>query len=62
MPPRPTSPGSGPLCGFLVAMVVRLEVTSYRPKSTRFWADWALETSVYRLEVADPGVAPLVGQ
>jgi GntR family transcriptional regulator, transcriptional repressor for pyruvate dehydrogenase complex len=41
------------LCGFLVAMVVRLEVTSYRPKSTRFWADWAAQTSVYRLEVAD---------
>ena len=41
------------LCGFLVAIVVRLEVTSYRPKSVKFWADWAAETSVYRLEVAD---------
>jgi len=41
------------LCGFLVAMVVRLETTSYRPRSARFWSEWAADTAVFRLEIAD---------
>jgi GntR family transcriptional regulator, transcriptional repressor for pyruvate dehydrogenase complex len=40
------------LCGFLVPMVVRLEVVSYGSKSARFWTDWAAQTSAGRLEVA----------
>lgn len=41
------------LCGFLVAMVVQLETTSYRPRAVKFWVQWAADTSVYRLAIVD---------
>ena len=41
------------LCGFLVAMVVRLETSSYKAKSPKFWTQWGTDTSVYRLAMAD---------
>jgi GntR family transcriptional repressor for pyruvate dehydrogenase complex len=41
------------LCGFLVAMVVQLETTSYKPRSARFWSEWAADTAVLRLDIAD---------
>lgn len=40
------------LCGFLVALVVRLEVSSHRVRSARFWTQWGADTSVYRIEIA----------
>jgi GntR family transcriptional repressor for pyruvate dehydrogenase complex len=40
------------LCGFLVAMVVQLEVSSYRARSPKFWTQWGTETSEYRLAIA----------
>jgi DNA-binding FadR family transcriptional regulator len=40
------------LCGFLVTLLVQLEVTSYKRTSVKFWRDWAKETSQYRLAIA----------
>jgi len=40
------------LCGFLVTLVVQLEVTSYKRTSTKFWRQWAKETSGHRIAIA----------
>jgi len=41
------------LSGFLVTLLVQLEVTSYKRTSARFWRSWAKETSKYRMAIAD---------
>ena len=41
------------LCGFLVAMVIQLETSSYRVRSAKFWAQWGADTAAYRLVIAD---------
>jgi GntR family transcriptional repressor for pyruvate dehydrogenase complex len=41
------------LCGFLVTLLVQLEVTSYKRTSAPFWRSWAKETSQYRIAIAD---------
>jgi GntR family transcriptional regulator, transcriptional repressor for pyruvate dehydrogenase complex len=40
------------LSGFLVTLLVQVEVSSYKRKSPKFWRDWAKETSKYRLAIA----------
>jgi GntR family transcriptional regulator, transcriptional repressor for pyruvate dehydrogenase complex len=40
------------LCGFLVTLLVQLEVNSYKRTSAPFWRNWAKETSQYRLAIA----------
>jgi GntR family transcriptional repressor for pyruvate dehydrogenase complex len=40
------------LCGFLVTLLVQLEVSSYKRTSVQFWKNWAKETSQYRLAIA----------
>jgi GntR family transcriptional regulator, transcriptional repressor for pyruvate dehydrogenase complex len=40
------------LCGFIVTLLVELEVTSYKRTSAQFWGDWAKETSKHRLAIA----------
>jgi DNA-binding FadR family transcriptional regulator len=40
------------LCGFLVTLLVQLEVASYKRTSVKFWRNWAKETSTYRLAIA----------
>jgi len=41
------------LCGFLVTLLVQLEVTSYKRTSAQFWRSWAKETSQHRIAIAD---------
>jgi len=41
------------LCGFLVTLLVQLEVTSYKRTSAQFWRSWSKETSQYRIAIAD---------
>jgi GntR family transcriptional repressor for pyruvate dehydrogenase complex len=40
------------LSGFLVTLLVQLEVSSYKRTSAKFWRNWAKETSQYRLAIA----------
>lgn len=40
------------LSGFLVTLLVQLEVSSYKRTSAKFWRNWAKETSKYRLAIA----------
>ena len=40
------------LSGFLVNLLVQVEVTSYKRTSAKFWRTWAKETSPYRLAIA----------
>jgi len=40
------------LSGFLVTLLVQLELTSYKRTSAQFWRNWAKETSTYRLAIA----------
>jgi DNA-binding FadR family transcriptional regulator len=39
------------LSGFLVTLLVQLEVTGYKRTSANFWQNWAKETSPYRLAI-----------
>src|ERR1700729_405162 len=39
------------LSGFLITLLVQVEVTSYKRTSAKFWRDWAKETSKYRLAI-----------
>jgi len=41
------------LSGFLVTLLVQLELTSYKRTSALFWRNWAKETSTYRLAIAE---------
>ena len=41
------------LYGFLVTLVVQLEITSYKRKPTKFWQQWAKDTSGYRIAIAE---------
>jgi GntR family transcriptional regulator, transcriptional repressor for pyruvate dehydrogenase complex len=41
------------LSGFLVTLLVQVEVTSYKRNSAPFWRGWAKETSQYRIAIAD---------
>jgi GntR family transcriptional repressor for pyruvate dehydrogenase complex len=50
------------LCGFLVPMVVRLEVVSYGSKSARFWTDWALEVADALARRDGPALAEAVAR
>jgi GntR family transcriptional repressor for pyruvate dehydrogenase complex len=40
------------LSGFLVTLLVQVEVTSYKRTSAKFWRNWAKETSQHRLGIA----------
>src|SRR5882762_276053 len=39
------------LSGFLVTLLVQLELTSYKRTSALFWRNWTKETSTYRLAI-----------
>jgi DNA-binding FadR family transcriptional regulator len=43
----------GALSGFLVRLLVELEVSTYKRNSAQFWRGWAKETSQYRIAIAD---------
>jgi DNA-binding FadR family transcriptional regulator len=41
------------LYGFLVTLVIQLEIASYKRKSTKFWQQWSRDTSGYRIAIAE---------